>query len=246
MMESVRYTDPAFKKPRYEDHPRAILDVLRAGHESGHFKQQRRDWNHPPLTLGVPTNTLSIRQCHDFCWKTCALYMTQNIGGGSDDLINYIWVKWFQGDATNIEYDNFIIKHVEAHTPKSPKSLPEMIEAHLAICLQVQRQLLDIQPFNPATSDYYLSHADLHLKYNARYKFLSSFRKVFIIVDFRMWYREGVLLVFSDKLSGLDIETETTDFDVPEFSTGDQGHVIRISLDKAIRFLGIMSNATTD
>ena len=39
MMESVRITDSAFKKPRYEDYNRAVMDVTRCAHEGGHFKQ---------------------------------------------------------------------------------------------------------------------------------------------------------------------------------------------------------------
>ena len=152
-------------------------------------------------------------------------------------MINYIWVKWFQGDVTNIDHENFVIKHVEAYTPECPKSLPEMIEAHLAICLQVDRRIRDLDVQNPSAPG---DHHEYHAKYNS----LSSFRKVFMIVDSLMWYKEGVLLVFSDKCSSLDVEAATTGFDVPDFSASDKGRAVRISLEKAIRIVMSISNAT--
>ena len=60
-----------------------------------------------------------------------------------------------------------------------------------------------------------------------------------------MWYREGVLLIFSDKLSSLDVEAEVNGFDIPEFSAGDQGKAVRMSLEQAIHLVISISNATT-
>ena len=236
MMESLRFTDLSFKKPRYENHPRAIMSTVRCAHEFGHHRQQRHDWIDAPCILDVQAQPPSPQQCYDFCWKDCALYSTTPIVyPGSDDLVNYIWNKWFQGDATNIDHENFVIKHIKAYSPESPKRLPEMIEAHRAISLQVDRRIAGLDMPGRTTGGLY----DYHTKYN----FLSSFKKVFIIVDSLMWYREGVLLVTSDKSSSFDIEAATTNFDIPEFSVGDQGRAVRISLEKALRCVTSISNA---
>lgn len=237
MMQSVRHTDLAFKKPRYEDHHRAVMDSTRCAHEGGHFKQQRRNWNHAPMLLAAPTQPLSLLQYHDFCWKTCALYSTtEMVGDCSDDLINYIWVKWFHGDATDIDNDEFVVKHIKAYAPECPKSLPEIIDAHRTICVEVQRQ-------DRRSETRESSLGTPGEQYG--YRFLPSFKKVFIIVDSSVWYRDGVILVFSDKLPGFDIETETMNLDVPEFAAGDHGRAVRISLEKAIRLVMRISDAIT-
>ncbi|MCJ1438654.1 hypothetical protein MMC27_008044 [Xylographa pallens] len=239
-METNRSRDRAFKKPRYEDWPRVVDEnYKRAADENGHHAQERITFDDFHLSSTSQLPTLSLRECHQFCWKECVLYSTANLHCGSSlDLFYYVYNTWFQGDASNVDFQAFFCKLVCCWSEHSPKDVPVLIQTHRSLYNQLARRQngLDMQEASSYKfGDEFADHAS--------YKLMQFFGGLFVVLDSIFWYEEGVLLVSSDrsKLSETGFGSGLSFSDLPEFHENDRGRVIRVSLRDAIMVMRQMN-----
>ena len=167
-METYRSHDRAFKKRRYEDWPRAVDEnYKRAGNEGGHRVQERFTFHNFHLTSTSQLPTLSLEECHQFCWKECVLYSTANLDYGSSlDIFYYVYNNWFRGDTSNVDFQAFFCKLVCCGSENSPKEIPVLIQTHRSLYNQLVRRQsgLDMQEASSyGLQDDFSNHANYKL-----------------------------------------------------------------------------------
>ena len=239
-MEINRSRDRAFKKPRYEDWPRVVDEnYKRAADEGGAFAMERFTFSRFHLSSTSQLPTLSLKECHQFCWKECVLYATANLRCGSTtDLLYYVYHTWFQGDASNVDFGAFFCKLVCCWSEDSPKELPVLIQTHRSLYNQLARRQNGLDMQEASSYDFSDEFAD-----RASYKLMPFFNRLFVVLDSIYWYEEGVLLVSSDrsKVSETESGSELSYSELPEFHENDHGRAVRVSLGDAIKVIRQMN-----
>lgn len=232
------------------------IDIDRASAEYSSYLNARQQFFHQPFRLPLSTSDSRIQlpiklagdQSHDFCWKTCALYCTVQseplgIRPGIFDLLHAFYRLWFKGDGTNVSWGNFFAKMIAAW-PESEGGegrlpmlrndeldIPHLIAVHQNLCAAVKAK-----QDNPAAADLYPSHQKAH----HNYIFQPFFEKVFLVMDTVSWDWEGFLLVRSDQARPLRLECNNFDVLQPSFREGDQGSVMRLRIEDAVRLVSDM------
>ncbi|KAI4148511.1 MAG: hypothetical protein L6R39_002775 [Caloplaca ligustica] len=135
------------------------------------------------LTPDILQQWWSLKDVHEFCLKHCAIYATVDCAFPRE-LADYLWAKWFRKD-TPCRFGNSFAKFVAAYKPESPKTVPELLEAHRRICAQVLlRQVTldahDIRPYRPMSVD---ERAYDVYEDHENYKLEATFHAVFIVMD---------------------------------------------------------------
>ncbi|MCJ1398852.1 hypothetical protein MMC11_002053 [Xylographa trunciseda] len=154
------------------------------------------------------------------------------------DLFYYVYNNWFQGDASNVDFQAFFCKLICCWSKDSPKEIPVLIQTHRSLYNQLVRRQngLDMQEASSYRLqddfDNHESHELMHLLY-----------KLFVVLDGIFWYDEGVLLVFSDKYNVPETASalELSHAELPEFHENDQGSVIRVNMVHAIKAIRQMN-----
>ncbi|KAL8737195.1 MAG: hypothetical protein Q9181_001921 [Wetmoreana brouardii] len=120
----------------------------------------------------------------EICLKLCVIYATVEIAFPRE-LAQYLWFKWFRKGETPCRFGNFFARFVGSYRPESPKTVPELLEAHRRICAQVLlRQVtldaVDIQPTRPTTVD---DRVESPHENHENYRLEAIFHAVFLIMD---------------------------------------------------------------
>ncbi|KAI4213351.1 MAG: hypothetical protein LQ351_004092 [Letrouitia transgressa] len=100
------------------------------------WMQQHKFFQHFQLTSDTLQQWWSIKDLHEFCLKACAIYATVEIPF-ERELAEYLWNKWFRQGKTPCRFGNFFARFVGSYNPGSPKTIPELLDAHQRICAQV-------------------------------------------------------------------------------------------------------------
>ncbi len=66
--------------------------------------------------------------------QLCAIYDTVDILIGFE-LAEYLWAKWFK-PGKPCRFREFFARFVGCYLPDSPKTVPELLDAHRYICAQ--------------------------------------------------------------------------------------------------------------
>ncbi|KAL8676965.1 MAG: hypothetical protein Q9186_006574 [Xanthomendoza sp. 1 TL-2023] len=124
-----------------------------------------------------------LKDVHEFCLKLCAIYATVPIAFARE-LAEFLWIKWFRPRETPCRFGNFFARYIACYKPASPKTIPELLEAHRRICAQVLlRQVVlnasDIKPFPLDIGDRFDDPHENH----ENYRLEAIFHAVFIVID---------------------------------------------------------------
>ncbi|KAL8705558.1 MAG: hypothetical protein Q9201_001336 [Fulgogasparrea decipioides] len=119
----------------------------------------------------------------EFCLKLCAIYATVEIAF-ERQLAEYLWTKWFR-KGKPCRFGNFFARYVGSYKPESPKTVPELLEAHRRICAQVLlRQVTlstkDLDPMRPMTV---LDRVQHSYENHENYRLEAIFQAIFVIMD---------------------------------------------------------------
>ncbi|KAL8650765.1 MAG: hypothetical protein Q9210_003637 [Variospora velana] len=126
-----------------------------------------------------------LKEVHAFCLKFCAIYATISLGGARE-LYLYLWTKWFRQGVTPCRFENFVARYIGSYEPESPKSIPELLDAHRRICSQVLLRQVTLtaedKPLKPLPhtiddrlDNRYVNHENFHLE--------ALFHALFIVID---------------------------------------------------------------
>ncbi|KAL8723208.1 MAG: hypothetical protein Q9225_000474 [Loekoesia sp. 1 TL-2023] len=124
-----------------------------------------------------------LKDVHEFCLKLCAIYATCNVPFVRE-LPEYLWAKWFRPGDTPCRFGNFFSRFIGSYESESPKTIPELLEAHRCICAQVLlRQVIlhpnDDKPRPQSLDDRFDDPHENH----ENYRLEAIFHAVFIVID---------------------------------------------------------------
>ncbi|KAL8760742.1 MAG: hypothetical protein Q9184_003087 [Pyrenodesmia sp. 2 TL-2023] len=126
-----------------------------------------------------------LQDLHEFCLKICAIYATVPVPVDRE-LSMYLWDKWFRPGITPCRFENFFARFIGSYEPESPKTIPELRDAHRHICSQVllRQGTLTTQdkPLLPLRQDVG-SRVDCRFENHENYRLEALFHAVFIIMD---------------------------------------------------------------
>ena len=214
--------------------------------------QQQHKFSMPfRLTDSALHERWPIEDVHDFCLKACAIYATVN--HDPRELAQYLWDKWFRPGESPCRFGNAFARYIRAWDSDSPKTLPELLDAHRKICAQVlERQIVltseDDKP-KPQSLD---QRAEDPYENHENYMLEASFRAFFIVMDTnappspnlgsskRRWLFDDaqVLLVRSGSSNDLvTAQGDCTPLEAEFQENYGTGNMWRVSLGKAVSFL---------
>ncbi|KAL8689097.1 MAG: hypothetical protein Q9224_004724 [Gallowayella concinna] len=204
------------------------------------------------LTESALQKRWPLKDLHDFCLKTCAIYAT--VDHDPRGLAHYLWKKWFRPGESPCRFGNAFARYIRAWDPNSPKTPLELLDAHRRICSQVlERQIHltgdDDKP-KPNSLD---KRAEDPYENHENYRLETSFQNFFIIMDTKVphnsistgpsehrWLFDDaqVLLVRSGSSHDLDTAPgEGTLLGAAFEGMDGTGNWRRLSLDKAVSLL---------
>ncbi|KAI4181924.1 MAG: hypothetical protein LQ346_006673 [Caloplaca aetnensis] len=200
-----------------------------------------------------------LRDVHAFCLKICAIYRTVNSDVGQE-LCSYLWDKWFQPGVSPCRFENFFGRYIASHHPESPKSIPELRDAHRDICAQVLLRQVTLtaedKPLKPPRQYDLGTRVDDRYENHENYRLEALFHALFIVMDtpvHRAHKRSGeeqkqadeeiianasVLIVRTGEYH--DLRTGPVDFapiDNMSEQVDENGDVRRIALGDAVDFV---------
>ncbi|KAI4147080.1 MAG: hypothetical protein LQ341_001883 [Variospora aurantia] len=143
-----------------------------------------------------------LKDVHAFCLKLCAIYATVSLGGARE-LCIYLWTKWFRQGVTPCRFENFLARYVGSYKPESPKSIPELLDAHRRICSQVLLRQVTLtaedKPLKPLPQtvddrldNRYVNHENFHLE--------ALFHALFIVIDTKPRQSSRCRLTYDERL----------------------------------------------
>ena len=241
------------------DIPPEAVDIARYSSESGGYKMAKWQFCNRPFHLPIsspgshsslPTNfSLTVEQCYDFCWKSCAVYCAVNpdtIGSRPNmlDFFHAIYRCWFKGDETSVQQCNFFGKCIASWKDPEPgrmatleqfrsdlftasPDIPALIATHVALCAKIKEGLAEL-----STKERPVYH-EFHV-------FKPIFEKVIVVLDVVNWDWEGLSIVRSDQARPLRLDCNNFDVPQPAFRHGDQGQVFRARLEDVVRLVESM------
>ncbi|KAL8996284.1 MAG: hypothetical protein Q9169_004170 [Polycauliona sp. 2 TL-2023] len=192
-----------------------------------------------------------LRDVQEFCLKLCVIYDIVNFRHGRE-LALFLWAKWYR-PGIPCRFANFFARFVVCHHPDSPKSIPDLLDAHRRICAQVRlRQVtLTAEDYKPSPQKIDDRVDSLHENHE-NYRLEDIFPAVFMVLDTNPprgrihgpfenpEFPEGlpVLLVRTGEFH--DLKTGPVDFSsiesVSEEVDGD-ANVRRIAIGDAVDFV---------
>ena len=236
-------------------HP-SSADLARCTSEVSNYTNQQWKFRSRPFRLPIspqnpqatlpPDFHLTMDECYDFCWKSCAIYCVVDpdilsMRPTMLDFFHAIWRCWFKGDETKVSWDNFFGKCIacwqdpDAKDEPTSESIPRrllatnadivtLIANHRALCAKIKTRLAE-----PPSDD--------KCPYHENCKFRPLFEKVFAVMDTVNWDWEGLSIVRSDQAHPLRLECNNFDRPQPAFRDGDQGQEFRARLEDGVRLV---------
>ncbi|KAL8754759.1 MAG: hypothetical protein Q9184_005011 [Pyrenodesmia sp. 2 TL-2023] len=138
--------------------------------------------DHFELTPEALQRWWPLQDVHKFCQKHCAIYATVQIAFHRE-LAEYLWAKWFQ-PGTPCRFGESFARYVASYLPDSPKTVPELLDAHRYICAQVLLRQVTLNPLDyrpkPKTVD---NRAENLYENHENYRLESLFHAIFIVID---------------------------------------------------------------
>ncbi|MCJ1253631.1 hypothetical protein MMC24_001443 [Lignoscripta atroalba] len=151
-----------------------------------HYESYNYTWQmhryvyHFVLTQTTLHERWPLMEVHDFCLKACAIYLVVD-APIEPFLLEYLWARWYRPGESPCQFRNFVAKLVASNQPESPKTVPELVEAHRSICAQVSRRQITLDDNDVKTKHNVTDEVDDH----EHYKLEPIFRALFLVIEKR-------------------------------------------------------------